>query len=161
MAIRTGGPGALSLSFLVLPHLGQEDVSMRRMKTSGGTTSGTTYIDLEDVKVPIENTMGNLSTSSSPCYLTASTRSHSDDEEGYVTSFSLDAETGVIVEQLHLTESTGSGGNANSVSVATFNGEYFAITDSDSEFMEIWRINSTSAGPVAHLDLDGQPANVV
>lgn len=33
---------------------------MRRMKTSGGTTSGTTFIDLEDVKVPIENLIGQV-----------------------------------------------------------------------------------------------------
>ncbi|KAL1897457.1 hypothetical protein Sste5346_004195 [Sporothrix stenoceras] len=58
MAVRTGGPGALGLSLLVVPLLGQEGVSMRRMKTSGGTTSGTTYIDLEDVKVPVENLIG-------------------------------------------------------------------------------------------------------
>ncbi|KAI3577739.1 acyl-CoA dehydrogenase/oxidase [Fusarium oxysporum f. sp. albedinis] len=45
MAVRTGGPGA-------------SGVTMRRMKTSGGTTSGTTFIDLEDVKVPIENLIG-------------------------------------------------------------------------------------------------------
>ena len=60
-----------------------------------------------------------------------------------------------------MTESTGSGGNANSVSVAGFDEEYFAITDSGSDFVEIWHISGGSAEAVAHLDLDGQPANVV
>ncbi|KAH6986505.1 acyl-CoA dehydrogenase/oxidase [Ilyonectria sp. MPI-CAGE-AT-0026] len=58
MAVRTGGPGAAGLSLLVVPLLGNPGVSMRRMKTTGGTTSGTTFIDLEDVKVPVENLIG-------------------------------------------------------------------------------------------------------
>ncbi|KAG6978148.1 Acyl-CoA dehydrogenase apdG [Fusarium oxysporum f. sp. conglutinans] len=58
MAVRTGGPGASGLSLLVVPLLDYPGVTMRRMKTSGGTTSGTTFIDLEDVKVPIENLIG-------------------------------------------------------------------------------------------------------
>ncbi|KAL4802551.1 acyl-CoA dehydrogenase/oxidase [Aspergillus unguis] len=59
MAVRTGGPGAKGLSLLVVPLLGHPGVTMRRMKTSGGSTSGTTFIDLEDVKVPVENLIGN------------------------------------------------------------------------------------------------------
>jgi acyl-CoA dehydrogenase len=35
------------------------------MKTSGGTASGTTFIDLEDVKVPVENLIGRVCFSSS------------------------------------------------------------------------------------------------
>jgi alkylation response protein AidB-like acyl-CoA dehydrogenase len=31
------------------------------MKTTGGTTSGTTFIDLEDVRVPTENLIGKVS----------------------------------------------------------------------------------------------------
>jgi alkylation response protein AidB-like acyl-CoA dehydrogenase len=58
MAVRTGAQGAAGLSLLVVPLLGQPGVTMRRMKTSGGTTSGTTFIDLEDVRVPIENLIG-------------------------------------------------------------------------------------------------------
>ena len=58
MAVRTGGPGAAGLSLLLVPLLGQSGVTMRRMKTTGGTTSGTTFIDLEDVKVPVENLIG-------------------------------------------------------------------------------------------------------
>ena len=63
MAVRTGGPGAAGLSLLVVPLLGQLGVTMRRMKTTEGTTSGTTFIDLEDVKVPVENLIGQVSTS--------------------------------------------------------------------------------------------------
>ncbi|RSL99259.1 Acyl-CoA dehydrogenase apdG [Fusarium ambrosium] len=58
MAVRTGGPGAKGLSLLVVPLLEQQGVTMRRMKTTGGTASGTTYIDLEDVKVPVRNLIG-------------------------------------------------------------------------------------------------------
>lgn len=63
MAVRTGGPGAAGLSLLVVPLLGNPGVSMRRMKTTGGITSGTTFIDLEDVKVPVQNLIGKVSLS--------------------------------------------------------------------------------------------------
>ncbi|XEV04783.1 hypothetical protein FSHL1_010070 [Fusarium sambucinum] len=56
--LRTGGPGASGLSLLVVPLLDRVGVTMRRMKTWGGTTSGTSFIDLEDVKVPVENLIG-------------------------------------------------------------------------------------------------------
>ncbi|KAH7142760.1 acyl-CoA dehydrogenase/oxidase [Dactylonectria estremocensis] len=62
MAVRTGGPGAAGLSLLVVPLLNYPGVTMRRMKTMGGTTSGTTFIDLEDVKVPVENLIGQEGT---------------------------------------------------------------------------------------------------
>jgi acyl-CoA dehydrogenase len=58
MAVRTGGPGPGGLSLLVVPLLDQEGVSMRRMKTTGSSASGTTYIELDDVKVPVENLIG-------------------------------------------------------------------------------------------------------
>ncbi|CAK7236407.1 hypothetical protein SBRCBS47491_009626 [Sporothrix bragantina] len=58
MAVRTGGPGPNGLSLLVVPLRNQAGVTMRCMKTSGGTTSGTTFIDLDDVKVPVENLIG-------------------------------------------------------------------------------------------------------
>ncbi|KAM5352894.1 hypothetical protein ACJ41O_005616 [Fusarium nematophilum] len=58
MAVRTGGPGAAGLSLLVVPLLDYPGVSMRRMKTMGGMASGTTFIDLDDVKVPVENLIG-------------------------------------------------------------------------------------------------------
>ena len=58
MAVRTGGSGPSGLSLLVIPLLGQPGVSMRRLKTSGATAGGTTYIELDDVQVPVENLVG-------------------------------------------------------------------------------------------------------
>ncbi|PQE11979.1 putative acyl- dehydrogenase protein [Rutstroemia sp. NJR-2017a BVV2] len=58
MAVRTGGPGPGGLSLLVVPLLGHEGVSMRRIRVGGQTSGGTTYISLSDVRVPIENLVG-------------------------------------------------------------------------------------------------------
>jgi acyl-CoA dehydrogenase len=58
MAVRTGGPGAAGLSMLVVPLKGYEGVSMRRLKVGGQISAGTTYIELDDVKVPVENLIG-------------------------------------------------------------------------------------------------------
>jgi alkylation response protein AidB-like acyl-CoA dehydrogenase len=33
---------------------------MRRMKTTGSSASGTTFIELDDVKVPVENLIGQV-----------------------------------------------------------------------------------------------------
>ena len=58
MAVRTGGPGAGGLSMLVVPLKGHPGVDMRRLKVSGQISAGTTYIDLDDVEVPVENLIG-------------------------------------------------------------------------------------------------------
>lgn len=58
MAVRTGGPGAKGLSVVVVPLKNTPGVSMRRIEVSGLKTSGTTYIDLEDVKIPVSNLVG-------------------------------------------------------------------------------------------------------
>lgn len=58
MAVRTGGPGAKGLSVLVVPLKGYPGVSMRRLKVAGQITGGTTYIELDDVKVPVDNLVG-------------------------------------------------------------------------------------------------------
>lgn len=58
MAVRTGGPGAPGLSVMVVPLKGYPGVTMRRIKVSGGVTGGTTYIELDDVQVPVENLVG-------------------------------------------------------------------------------------------------------
>jgi carboxy-cis,cis-muconate cyclase len=88
-----------------------------------------------------------------------------------VTAFSLDSVSGAVKEQLSLLPTTGSGGTANSVSPALFNENYFAITDSQDSFVEVWKLETIaarnknratqSAKVVAHLDLYGGPANVV
>lgn len=58
MAVRTGGPGPGGLSMIVCPLKGHPGVTMRRLKVSGQISAGTTYIELDDVKVPVENLIG-------------------------------------------------------------------------------------------------------
>lgn len=58
MAVRTGGPGAGGLSVIVCPLKGYPGVTMRRLKVAGQISAGTTYIELDDVKVPVENLVG-------------------------------------------------------------------------------------------------------
>lgn len=58
MAVRTGGPGAKGLSVLVVPLKGYPGVNMRRLKVAGQIAGGTTYIELDDVKVPVDNLVG-------------------------------------------------------------------------------------------------------
>ncbi|KAK5073939.1 hypothetical protein LTR64_006921 [Lithohypha guttulata] len=58
MAVRTGGPGASGLSMLVCPLKNFPGVTMRRLKVSGQIAAGTTYIELDEVKVPVENLIG-------------------------------------------------------------------------------------------------------
>jgi len=61
MAVRTGGPGPKGLSLLVVPLLHHPGVSMRRLQTGGAHTAGTTFIELDDVQVPVENLIGKVS----------------------------------------------------------------------------------------------------
>ncbi|KAI1334432.1 short-chain specific acyl-CoA dehydrogenase mitochondrial precursor [Xylariaceae sp. FL0016] len=60
MAVRTGPPGsgAAGLSMLVVPLKGHPGVNMRRLKVAGQVSAGTTFIELDDVKVPVENLIG-------------------------------------------------------------------------------------------------------
>jgi acyl-CoA dehydrogenase len=58
MAVRTGGKGASGLSMIVCPLKGYPGVTMRRLKVQGQIAAGTTYIELDDVKVPVENLIG-------------------------------------------------------------------------------------------------------
>ncbi|KAI9371600.1 acyl-CoA dehydrogenase/oxidase [Aspergillus egyptiacus] len=58
MAVRTGGPGAAGLSLLLVPLKGYPGVTMTRLKVAGQVAGGTTYIELDDVKVPVENLIG-------------------------------------------------------------------------------------------------------
>lgn len=102
-------------------------------------------------------------TSDAPKYLFAATRSYTLTLPGYVSAFSLDADTGAIAKQLFILPTTGSGGSANSVGPTTFSEEYFTMPDSQDSFVEMWKISAegTSAAVVAHLDLEEGPANVV
>ncbi|KAK3291979.1 acyl-CoA dehydrogenase/oxidase [Chaetomium fimeti] len=60
MAVRTGPPGsgAKGISLLVVPLKDTPGVTMRRLRVSGTASSGTTYIELDDVRVPIDNLLG-------------------------------------------------------------------------------------------------------
>lgn len=58
MAVRTSGPGPTGLSLLLVPLLDYPGVSMRHIRVAGHLTSGTTFIGLDEVKVPVENLIG-------------------------------------------------------------------------------------------------------
>lgn len=122
-----------------------------------GFTNGTESYWADEclISVPSSN-----SSATSPKYLIAATRSRTSTIPGYVSAFALDAETGAITEQLFLLETTGSGGSANSVTPAKFSEEYFAITDSAANFVEVWKIDGNTASAVAHVDTESGPANV-
>ena len=96
----------------------------------------------------------------------AATRSPTTTTPGYVSAFSIDTTTGAVISQLFLTETTGSGGSANSVTSAPFGEEYFALIDSGSNFVEVWQIiangsSSATGKAVANLDLATGPSDVV
>ncbi|CCT75243.1 probable carboxy-cis,cis-muconate cyclase [Fusarium fujikuroi] len=120
---------------------------------SGFTNSSSYWADEVLLSAPTKG--------SSPKYLLAATRSRKTGVPGYVSAFSLDAKTGGIKEQLFLQETTNSGGSANAVSPASFSEDFFAITDSGSNFIEVWKIKGKGASAVAHLNLDNGPANAV
>lgn len=58
-AVRTGGPdsGAAGLSALIIP-LTAKGVTRRRLYNSGVSASGSTYIEFDEVEVPVENLIG-------------------------------------------------------------------------------------------------------
>ena len=58
MAVRTGGPGPSGISVVVVPLKNHPGVKMRRLQVSGQQAGGTTYIELDDVRVPVENLVG-------------------------------------------------------------------------------------------------------
>ncbi|ATY59875.1 acyl-CoA dehydrogenase [Cordyceps militaris CM01] len=58
MAVRTGDEGAGGLSLLLVPLKGHPGVEMRRLKVGGQISAGTTFIDMDEVKVPVENLIG-------------------------------------------------------------------------------------------------------
>ena len=58
MAVRTGGPGPGGLSMIQVPLKGYPGVNMRRLKVAGQISAGTTFIELDDVQVPVENLIG-------------------------------------------------------------------------------------------------------
>jgi len=57
VAVRTGGPGMEGLSLLLLEK-GMPGISIRKMQTQFDTAHNTTFIELDDVKVPVKNLIG-------------------------------------------------------------------------------------------------------
>ncbi|KAL1961161.1 hypothetical protein VTO42DRAFT_3106 [Malbranchea cinnamomea] len=55
-AVRTGGPGAEGISFLLIPRT--EGIRTRKIEIGAGGLSATTYVIMEDVKVPVEYLVG-------------------------------------------------------------------------------------------------------
>ena len=56
-AVRTGGAGRSGISALVIP-LKAKGVTCSKIENSGVHASGSTYIDFDDVEVPVENLLG-------------------------------------------------------------------------------------------------------
>ncbi|KAL4928611.1 acyl-CoA dehydrogenase family protein [Aspergillus undulatus] len=56
-AVRTGGEGAAGVSALVIP-LNAPGVTRRKIDNSGVLASGSTYIEFDDVEVPVSNLLG-------------------------------------------------------------------------------------------------------
>jgi len=57
VAVRTGGEGMGGVSLLLLEK-DMPGLSLKRMNVQGLWASGTTYIDMSDVKVPVEHLIG-------------------------------------------------------------------------------------------------------
>ncbi|KAJ4352405.1 uncharacterized protein N0V89_007753 [Didymosphaeria variabile] len=125
---------------------------------AGFTNTSSYWADEVKFSLPAFN-----ASATSPKYLITGTRSRTTSLQGYVSAFALDATTGGVTEQLFLLPTTSSGGSANAVAPAPFSEEYFAITDSGSNFVEVWKMDDEgmSAASVAHLGLGAGPANVV
>ncbi|KAL2374896.1 acyl-CoA dehydrogenase [Blastomyces gilchristii SLH14081] len=56
-AVRTGGEGRRGISLLIIP-LAAKGVTRRIMENSGVNASGSTFIEFDDVEVPVENLIG-------------------------------------------------------------------------------------------------------
>ncbi|KAL2375983.1 hypothetical protein RJ035_008162, partial [Blastomyces gilchristii] len=56
-AVRTGGPGAEGISFLLVPRT--EGMRTRKIEIGAEGLSATTYVIFEDVKVPVEYLVGS------------------------------------------------------------------------------------------------------
>jgi len=57
VAVRTGGPGMMGISLLLLEK-DMPGLNVRRQATQGWLSSNTGYITMEDVKVPVSNLIG-------------------------------------------------------------------------------------------------------
>lgn len=58
MAVRTSDDGPAGLSLMIVPLKGYPGVKMRPLKVAGQTSGGTTFIELVNVRVPVQNLIG-------------------------------------------------------------------------------------------------------
>ncbi|KAM5347467.1 hypothetical protein ACJ41O_010472 [Fusarium nematophilum] len=60
MAVRTGaeGSGARGISLLLVPLTDTPGVSRRRLKVGGGVAAGTSYIELDEARIPVDHLIG-------------------------------------------------------------------------------------------------------
>ena len=56
-AVRTGGPGRMGISALIIP-LKASGVKCTKIENSGVNASGSTYIEFDEVEVPVSNLLG-------------------------------------------------------------------------------------------------------
>lgn len=56
-AVRTGGPGMKGVSVLVIP-MNSPGITVEKILNSGQNAGGASFVELEDVKVPVENLIG-------------------------------------------------------------------------------------------------------
>lgn len=56
-AVRTGGPGMGGISVIVIP-VNSKGLSWRRIPNSGQNGGGASFVELDDVYVPVENLLG-------------------------------------------------------------------------------------------------------
>ena len=56
-AVRTGGPGMSGISVIVIP-VNSKGLSHRRIPNSGQKGGGASFVELDDVRVPVENLIG-------------------------------------------------------------------------------------------------------
>lgn len=56
-AVRTGGPGANGISVIVIPT-NSKGVTHRRIPNSGQKAGGASFVEMDDVYVPVENLLG-------------------------------------------------------------------------------------------------------
>ena len=58
-AVRTGGPGASGVSMLLIERKFGV-VTTRKIETQGAWASGSTFVEFNDVKVPVQNIIGQV-----------------------------------------------------------------------------------------------------
>ncbi len=85
-------------------------------------------------------------------YLFATARSNDFKIPGYIAAFRLGTE-GNIERQLCLNPTSTSGGHSNAISPCDWSDEWYALTDDQEGFVEIYRWQDEFLGRVARCDI--------